>query len=172
MLTPAVTARDHIQGAMDAEVVLVEYGDYQCPYCGAAYPIVKQLQKRMKDKMSFVFRNFPLASAHPHAEHAAEAAEAAAGQGKFWEMHDVLYENQEALEDENLLKYATAVGLDLRRFKRDLTEQVYAPRVREDFRTGVRSGVNGTPSFFINGERYNGPYDFKSLLAAIASVAV
>ena len=171
MLTPPVTARDHIQGSPDASVILVEYGDYQCPYCGAAYPIVKELQKRMKDKMSFVFRNFPLASAHPHAEKAAEAAEAAAGQGKFWQMHDALYENQDALEDENLLEYATGTGLDLRRFTRDLSEHVYAPRVREDFRSGVRSGVNGTPSFFINGERYNGSYDFKSLLAAIAAVA-
>ena len=171
MLTPPVTARDHIQGPAKAGIVLVEYGDYECPYCGEAYPIVKELQRRLAGQLRFSFRNFPLANAHPHAEHAAEAAEAAGAQGLFWEMHDVLYENQQALEDENLLEYASALGLDLPRFTRDLSEHVYAPKVREDFRSGVRSGVNGTPSFFINGVRYNGPYDLQSLLSALAAVA-
>src|ERR1700676_2271051 len=170
MLTPPVTARDHIQGPLNASVVLVEYGDYECPYCGAAYPVVKEIQRRLADQLCFAFRNFPLATAHPHAENAAEAAEAAGGQGMFWEMHDVLYENQEALEDENLLEYASALGLDLRRFTSDISEHVYAPRVREDFRSGVRSGVNGTPTFFINGARYNGPFDFESLFTALVSV--
>jgi protein-disulfide isomerase len=167
MLTPPVSARDHIQGLADAAIVLVEYGDYECPYCGAAYPVVKELQHRMKNKLALVFRNFPLANAHPHAEFAAEAAEAAAAQGKFWEMHDMLYENQEALDPENLVEYATALGLDIPRFTREMNEHVYASRVKEDFRSGVRSGVNGTPTFFINGERYNGPYDVRSMLAAI-----
>lgn len=167
MLTPPVSARDHIQGLPDADIVLLEYGDYECPYCGAAYPVVKELQHRMKNKLALVFRNFPLANAHPHAETAAEAAEAAAAQDKFWEMHDMLYENQEALDPENLVEYATALGLDIPRFTREMNEHVYASRVKEDFRSGVRSGVNGTPTFFINGERYNGPYDVRSMLAAI-----
>jgi protein-disulfide isomerase len=167
MLTPPLSAHDHIQGPADADIILVEYGDYECPYCGAAYPVVKELQKRMKGKMRFAFRNFPLANAHPHAELAAEAAEAAAAQGKFWEMHDRLYENQQALEPEDLAQYASALGLELPRFTREMNEHVYAPKVREDFRGGVRSGVNGTPSFFINGTLYVGPYDVRSLLAAL-----
>ena len=171
MLTPPLSARDHIQGSPEASIVLVEYGDYECPYCGEAYPVVKELQQRLKGKMSFVFRNFPLANAHPHAEFAAEAAEAAAGQGKFWEMHDVLYENQQALEPENLLEYGSALGLEMPRFTKEMNEHVYAPRVREDFRSGVRSGVNGTPTFFINGVRYNGSYDLRSMLTALKEAA-
>jgi len=171
MLTPSITARDHIQGPSSARIVLVEYGDYECPYCGEAYGVIKELQQRLGDQLCFVFRNFPLATAHPHAEAAAEAAEAAAGQGKFWEMHDILYENQAALEDEDLVRYATSVGLSLPRFTRDINQHVHAPRVREDFRSGVRSGVNGTPSFFISGTRHNGPYDFRSLFAALNEAA-
>ncbi len=167
MLTPPLSAHDHVQGAPDADIVLVEYGDYECPYCGAAYPVVKELQNRLHGKMSFAFRNFPLANAHPHAEFAAETAEAAAAQGKFWEMHDMLYEHQDALEPENLIEYATTLGLDLSRFTKDVNEHVYAARVREDFRSGVRSGVNGTPSFFINGVLYNGSYDVHSILTAL-----
>ncbi len=167
MLTPPLSARDHIEGAADSGLVLLEYGDYECPYCGAAYPVVKELQKRMKGKMAFTFRNFPLANAHPHAELAAEAAEAAAAQGKFWEMHDMLYENQDALDPENLVEYATSLGIDVARFTREVNEHVYAPRVREDFHSGVRSGVNGTPSFFINGVLYAGQYDVRSMLAAL-----
>lgn len=167
MLNPPLSAHDHIQGSPDADIVLVEYGDYECPYCGAAYPVVKELQKRLGHKLSFAFRNFPLANAHPHAEFAAEAAEAAAAQGKFWEMHDLLYEHQDALEPENLIEYATTLGLDLHRFTKEINEHVYATRVREDFRSGVRSGVNGTPTFFINGERYNGSYDVRSMLQAL-----
>jgi protein-disulfide isomerase len=167
MLTPPLSAHDHIQGSPDTGIVLLEYGDYECPYCGAAYPVVKELQKRMKGKMAFAFRNFPLANAHPHAELAAEAAEAAAAQGKFWEMHDALYENQAALEPENLEQYAAAVGLDLRRFTKEMNEHVYTSKVKDDFRSGVRSGVNGTPSFFINGVLYNGSYDVHSILTAL-----
>ena len=116
------------------------------------------------------FRNFPLAEAHPHAEHAAEAAEAAGAQGKFWEMHDLLYENQDALEDEDLVRYAKALRLDVPRFIKEMEEHSYAERVRADFSSGVRSGVNGTPTFFINGARHDGPFDLASLLAAIEEV--
>jgi protein-disulfide isomerase len=166
-LKPPVGANDHIQGPAKAPVTLVEYGDYQCPYCGEAYPIVKALQKRLGDKVRFVFRNFPLGEMHPHAEHAAEAAEAAGAQGKFWEMHDLLYENQDALDDEDLAKYARALHLDVPRFVKEMAGQAYTERVRGDFRSGVRNGVNGTPSFFINGARHDGPFDLASLLAAI-----
>jgi protein-disulfide isomerase len=166
-LKPPVGANDHVQGSAKAPVTLVEYGDYECPYCGEAYSVVKALQERLGDQMRFVFRNFPLAQAHPHAEHAAEAAEAAAAQGKFWEMHDMLYENQDALEDEDLVRYARALHLDVPRFVKEMEAGTYTERVREDFRSGVRSGVNGTPSFFINGARHDGGYDLASLLAAI-----
>ena len=170
-LKPPVGPHDHVQGPAEAPVTLVEYGDYECPYCGEAYPVVKALQKRLGDQMRFVFRNFPLAQAHPHAEHAAEAAEAAGAQGKFWEMHDLLYENQDALEDEDLVRYARALHLDVPRFVKEMESGAYLERVREDFRSGVRSGVNGTPSFFINGARHDGPFDLGSLLAAIEEAA-
>jgi protein-disulfide isomerase len=166
-LKPSVSERDHVQGPARGPVTLVEYGDYECPYCGQAYPIVKELQKRLGSQLRFVFRNFPLKEAHPHAEIAAEAAEAASAQGRFWEMHDLLYENQQALEDEDLVQYAGSLGLDVKVFARDLKEHTYAPRVREDFMSGVRSGVNGTPTFFINGTRHDGSYDFATMLAAI-----
>jgi len=163
--------RDHIQGPADAALTLVEYGDYECPYCGAAYPIVKELQARMGDRLRFVFRNFPISTSHPHAEQAAEAAEAAAAQSRFWEMHDLLYENQRRLRDEDLHAYAEQLGIDVERFDKDLAEQVHAPRVREDFMSGVRSGVNGTPSFYVNGARHDDSYDFETLLAALERAA-
>jgi protein-disulfide isomerase len=166
-LKPPVGANDHVQGPAKAPVTLVEYGDYECPYCGEAYPVVKALQERLGDQLRLVFRNFPLGEAHPHAEHAAEAAEAAAAQGKFWEMHDLLYDNQNALEDEDLARYAKALKLDMPRFIKEMEGQQYTEKVREDFRSGVRSGVNGTPTFFINGSRHDGPFDLASLLAAI-----
>ena len=163
--------RDHIQGPADAAVTLVEYGDYECPYCGAAYPIVKELQARMGDRLRFVFRNFPISTSHPHAEQAAEAAEAGAAQGRFWEMHDLLYENQTHLRDQDLHAYAEQLGIDVVRFDKDLAEHVHAPRVREDFMSGVRSGVNGTPSFYVNGARHDDSYDFETLLAALERAA-
>jgi protein-disulfide isomerase len=168
---PVSDDRDHIQGPPDAAVTLLEYGDYECPYCGAAYPIVKELQARMGERLRFAFRNFPITTSHPHAEHAAEAAEAAAGQGKFWEMHDTLYENQRQLGDSHLRSYAEAVGLDVQRFDSELDEHVHAPRVREDFMSGVRSGVNGTPGFYINGVRHDDSYDTDTLLAALERAA-
>ena len=164
--------RDHIQGPADAAVTLVEYGDYECPYCGAAYPIVKELQARMGDRLRFVFRNFPITTSHPHAEQAAEAAEAGAAQGRFWEMHDLLYENQTQLRDQDLHGYAEQLGIDVERFDKDLAEHVHAPRVREDFMSGVRSGVNGTPSFYVNGARHDDSYDFETLLDALERAAM
>jgi len=166
-LRPPVGERDHRRGPVTAQVTLVEYGDYECPYCGRAYPIVKEIQRRLGDRLRFVFRNFPLTQSHPHAEHAAEAAEAAAGQGKFWEMHDYLFEHQGALDDAHLVQYAVALNLDQERFKREMAEHVYSSRVREDFLSGVRSGVNGTPTFFINGVRHDDAYELETLLAAI-----
>jgi protein-disulfide isomerase len=157
-LTPPVTEADHTAGADDAPVTLVEYGDYECPYCGMAHPVVKRAQRELKNRLRFVFRNFPLAEAHPHARVAAQAAEAAAAQGKFWEMHDMVFEHQAALEVEDLVSYAKALGLDTQRFALDLAEGTHAKRVRDDFRSGVKSGVNGTPTFFINGARYDGSW--------------
>jgi protein-disulfide isomerase len=157
-LTPPVSDRDHINGPDDAPVTLVEYGDYECPYCGMAYPVVKSAQRALGDQLRFVFRNFPLAEAHPHARIAAQAAEAAGAQGKFWEMHDMLFEHQKALETEELASYADSLGLDSVRFLRELQAGVHEKRVREDFRSGVRSGVNGTPTFFVNGSRYDGDW--------------
>jgi protein-disulfide isomerase len=171
LTAPVDDARDHVQGPADAPATLVQYGDYECPYCGAAYPIVKEVQARMGERMRFVFRNFPIATSHPHAEQAAEAAEAAAVQGKFWEMHDLLYENQARLGDEDLREYAAKLELDVARFDRDLAEHVHAPRVREDFMSGVRSGVNGTPTFYVNGARHDDPYDAETLVAALDDAA-
>lgn len=163
-----VSERDHIQGPATAPVTLVEYGDYQCPYCGQAYPIVKALQRTLGDQLRFVFRNFPLAEIHPHAEGAAEAAEAAGAQGKFWEMHDLLFEHQGALDGPDLVQYARQLGLDLARFERDLTEHRFASRVHEDILSGARSGVNGTPTFYVNGRRHDASYDLDTLLQAIS----
>src|SRR5262249_53309595 len=148
--------RDHIQGPIDAPFLLLEYGDYECPFCGEAYPLVRAIQKRLGNRLCFAFRNFPLSNSHPHAQHAAEAAEAAGAQGRFWEMHDLLYENQDALEDEDLARYAAALRLDVERFMSEVLSGAHAARVREDFRSGARHGVNGTPSFYINGVRYDG----------------
>ena len=160
---------DHLQGPTDAPVTLLEYGDYQCPACGAAYPLVKALQEQLGGQLCFAFRNFPLTNIHPYAEHAAEVAEAAGVQGSFWEMHDLLFENQEALDDEALLEYARTLGLDDTRLAREIREGDHTPRVREDFRHGVRAGVNGTPTFFISGERYDGATGLEPLLAALAA---
>ncbi|TMK38930.1 MAG: disulfide bond formation protein DsbA [Actinobacteria bacterium] len=168
---PVSEDRDHVEGPADAAVTLVEYGDYECPYSGAAYPIIKELQARMGSRLRFVFRNFPITPAHPHAEHAAQAAEAAAAQGRFWEMHDVLYENQRHLGDQDLLAYAESLGLDAERFDKELAEHVHAGRVHEDYMSGVRSGVNGTPTFYINGQRHDSSYDLEPFQAALERAA-
>ena len=170
-LTLPIGERDHILGSGDAPVTLVEYGDFECPHCGRAYPIVKQIQRRLGRRLRFVFRNFPLRESHPHSEHAAEAAEAAGAQGKFWEMHDRLFERQFALDDDYLVEYAGDLGLDAARVGRELAAGTYAPSVREDFRSGVTSGVNGTPTFFINGLRYDESWDLEPLVAALEQAA-
>ena len=167
LTNPVSDERDHIQGPPDAPVTLVEYGDYDCPYCGAAYPIVKEIQARLGDRLRFVFRNFPITTSHPHAQQAAEAAEAASAQDRFWEMHDMLYENQRHLRQQDLLVYGERVGLHVDLFTTDLAEHVHRERVHEDFMSGVRSGVNGTPTFFINGRRHDGSYETETLLGAL-----
>ena len=161
---PVSIKRDHIQGKPGAPITLVEYGDYECPYCGQAYLILKQVQRQLKDKLRFIFRNFPLTQVHPHAQQTAEAAEAAGVQKKFWDMHDLLYENQQALDYYHLVEYATMLDLNIERFNNDLFSHVYAGRIHEDFISGVRSGVNGTPTFFINGVRYNDSWEYETLL--------
>jgi protein-disulfide isomerase len=158
-------------GPPNAPVTLVEYGDFECPHCGRAYPIVKAVQRTLGDDLLFAYRHFPLARVHPHAEHAAEIAEAAGEYGKFWEMHDLLFENQTALEDEDLIAYAEALGINPAWAAAALTEGRFQDKVREDFASGVRSGVNGTPTFFINGVRYDGSWDAGSLLEALAVAA-
>ena len=159
--------RDHISGSADGLIRLLEYGDYECPFCAEVQPIVKEIQRRLGDDLLFGFRNFPLTNIHPHSEHAAEAAEAAGTQKNFWGMHDTLFENQGSLDDDDLAEYAAELGLDETRLIREVTSSVYAPRIREDFKSGVRGGVNGTPTFFINGERYDGALDLKHLLNAL-----
>jgi protein-disulfide isomerase len=166
-LTPPVSDEDHAIGRPDAPITLVEHGDFECPYCGRAHPIVKEVQRQFGDQLRFVFRHFPLTQIHPHAEQAAEAAEAAGAQGAFWEMHDELFEHQDALGDAHLAGYASSLGLDVERFANELTEGLYTPIVRQHFLNGVRSGVNGTPTFFINGIRHDDAWDFPTLTAAI-----
>jgi protein-disulfide isomerase len=170
-LTLPVSARDHIRGPATAPVTLVEYGDYQCPYCGEANSIIEEIQRRLGSGLRFVFRNFPLTEVHPYAEHAAEVAEAADAYGKFWEMHDALYAHQDALDDHHLAAYGASLGVAPAEIHKALSGHAYMDRIREDFLSGVRSGVNGTPTFFVNGMRHDGSFDFDSLLAAIAAAA-
>lgn len=164
--------RDQVRGAPTATVTLVEYGDFECPHCRAAHIVLDNLFARLGgDRFRLVFRHFPLTQIHPRSESAAEAAQAAAAQGRFWEMHDLLFDNQDALEDDDLVGYASALGLDVELFGVELVQGTHQPRVREDFLGGVRSGVNGTPTFFINGRRHDGPWDEDSLAAAIVTVS-
>lgn len=163
--------RDHVQGATDAPILLLEYGDYECPFCGEVQPIVREIQRRLGDDLCFAFRHFPLTNVHPHAEHAAEAAEAAGKQGNFWAMHETLFANQQALDDESLAEYAAALGLDDERLINEVISGAYAERIREDFKNGVRAGVNGTPCFFINGQRYDGSRALEPFLAALSRPA-
>jgi protein-disulfide isomerase len=164
-LSVPVGADDHVEGPKDAKLTLLEYGDYQCPYCGQAFPIVEQLRAEFADSLQFVFRNFPLADVHPHAEAAAEVAEAAALQGKFWEMHDTLYRNQRQLDESALLRYASDVGADVDRLKSDIASGAPRARVEGDFESAIRSGANGTPTFFINGARYDGSWAYEPFAA-------
>jgi Na+:H+ antiporter, NhaA family len=165
---PVDPARDHVRGGADAPVTLVEYGDFQCPYCGEAYPVVNELVERFGDQLRLVFRHMPLADLHPRAPFAAEAAEAAGAQGRFWEMHDRLFEHQHELSDEELRAHAAAVGVeDGARFDAELRDGIHAARVEEDLQSGSRSGVPSTPRFFVNGVIHLGSASYAELLEAI-----
>jgi protein-disulfide isomerase len=166
-LTPPVNKKDHIQGSPNALIELVEFGDYQCPHCGTAYPIIKEIQKALGKKLKFIFRNFPLSEAHPYALPAAIAAEAAGKQNQFWEMHDIIYENQLALSEVAFFKFAKVLGLNIPAFEKDRQDESLVKKIEADFESGIKSGVNGTPSFFINGYKYEGSYDFESLFQGI-----
>lgn len=166
-LTVPVSKHDHIRGRIDAPMTLVEYGDYECPYCSAACPLTEALIDTLGDDLCFTYRHFPMVTMHPHAGRAAEAAEAAGAQKRFWEMHAMLFQNQDALEDEDLVRYAASLQLSMKRFTEDLSTNAYAGKVRDNFRSGIQSGVNGTPSFFVNGVRYDGPRDLESMIAAL-----
>jgi len=171
VLSIPVTKNDHFQGPFDAPVTLVEYGDYECPHCGRAYPIVKEVQKKMGARLRFVFRNFPLTNAHPNAELAAESAEAAGSQGKFWEMHDLLYENQETLGGELVQSLAKDLNLNLKKFVDDIETRKFKEHVKKDFMGGVKSGVNGTPGFFIKDVRYDDSWDPDTLSSILEAAA-
>jgi len=162
-----VTQHDHVIGPENAEVTLVEYGDYECPHCGLAHPVVKLLCASFSKRLRFVFRHFPLSQVHPNAEPAAESAEYAGAHGQFWEMHDGIYENQDRLGLPLLFALAAALGLSESGLRNALVTGDFKPKVRSDFLGGVRSGVNGTPAFFINGERHDGTYALEDLSAAI-----
>ena len=171
MLTPPIGPGDHTLGPPDAPVTLVEYGDYECPYCGRAAPIVESVRERLGDKLLFAYRDFPLTQIHPHAEDAAEMSEAAGAQGRFWPMHHTLFQRQDALDPNHLVMYAALIGVDADWAASALQTHTFAPLVREDFLSGVRSGVNGTPTFFINGVRYDGSWEEPLLLEALQRAA-
>jgi protein-disulfide isomerase len=164
MLRPPVNEKDHATGPDNAPVTLVEYGDYQCPHCGHAYPIIKQIQEELGNDLNFVFRNFPLSESHPQAFIAAVATEAAARQDAFWPMHDVVFENQRRLNYTSLLEYASSINADKEQLATDMESEELKQKVEDDFESGIVSGVNGTPTFFVNGKRYNGAIDDDDLL--------
>ena len=166
-LNPDVSENDHADGPANAAVTLVEFGDFECSHCGEAHLIVKEIQRRLKGKLRFVFRNFPLTHTHQHALPAAEAAEAAAAQGKFWQMHDALFEHQRRLGDRQLVRYAAMIGLNGARFAADMETHAHQGRVQEHVDSGLSSGVHATPTFFINGVRYDQSWDVDSLTAAL-----
>jgi protein-disulfide isomerase len=158
---------DHIIGPEDAKYTLVEYGDYECPDCGRLYLILRDLQKDFPDRLRVVYRHYPRSGAHPHAQEAAEAAEAAAAQGKFWEMHGLLFEHQNALDTRNLIRYAGELSLDVERFRQELKKHIYGEQVRGDFIAGVQNGVYGTPGLFMNGVRYDQAWDRETLIRVL-----
>lgn len=170
-LIPPIGPRDHTIGPADARVSLVEYGDFECPHCGRAAPILEAVQRELGDLLQFAFREFPLTQIHPHAADAAEMAEAAGSRSLFWPMHHALFTHQAALDPKHLVGYAAGIGLDPEWAATALLTHTFAPRVREDFLSGVRSGVNGTPTFFINGARYDGSWEEAALLAALEVAA-
>jgi protein-disulfide isomerase len=169
-LVDPVAPDDHAQGPPEAPVTLLEYGDYECPYCLRAFPLIKRLREELGDRLRFVFRHFPQNSVHPHASVAAQAAEAAGAQGKFWEMHDMLFEHQDELAETDLGRYALKLGLEVYRFQSDLSSERFASKVRDDHESGVRSAVKKTPTLFINGQRYTEPLDYDALLAAVRAL--
>jgi len=164
-----VNEKDHMRGPKNAPIVIVEYGDYQCPHCARAFPIVEQLQKSLGDNLLFVYRHFPIAESHPDAPNAARAAEASGRQGRFWEMHSLLFENQSSLDSDSLVGYAESLDLDMKRWLLDMDSDAIEDKVEEDFKSGVRSGANGTPTFFVNGSRYDGDWSFEPFLEAVSS---
>jgi protein-disulfide isomerase len=166
-----VSERDHIQGPATAAVTLVQYGDYECPYTRRSTWVVQAIQQQLGEQLRFIYRNFPLTEIHPHALHAALAAEAAAAQGKFWEMHDSIFHHQHALEDADLAEFAEAVGLDLQQYTRDMAERRALARIEEDVEGGERSGVQGTPTFFINDVMYRGSWEQDALLPALQAAS-
>src|SRR5213083_853289 len=166
-LVVPVSERDDHQGPAPAPVTLVQYGDYECPCTRQSTNVVRAIQQQLGDQLRFVFRNFPLTEIHPHALHATFAAEAAAAQGKFWQMHDYIFHHQHTLEDSDLEQFAEAVGMDMQQFARDMAERPYISRIEEDLQSGIRSGVRGTPTFFINGVLYRGSWEQEALLAAL-----
>jgi protein-disulfide isomerase len=170
-LKPPLSARDHLRGNVQAPVQLVEFGDFECPYCGRAFSVVQALERALGDGLLVAFRHFPL-TVHPHALLAAEAAEAAGAQGRFWEMHDLLFQHQESLELPDLVDYAQSLALDAARFADDLRRHRHGGRIKADLRSGALSGVNGTPTFYINGVRHDAGYDFDSLYAALTGAGV
>ena len=167
MLTLPVSSRDHSAGPDAAPLMLVEYGDYQCPYCRKAFPIVKELQRQLGTQLRFVFRNFPLTQIHPQAQHAAEAAEAAAAQGRFWEMYELLLQPSSSLDLDSLVSHARDLSLDIDRFRREVTGRAYAAKIDSDVREGVKNGVNATPKFYVDGERIDGKFPLEGLEDAI-----
>ena len=170
-LTPPISAEDHVDGPDRAELELVMYGDFQCPYCTAAFPIVTRIRDQLAGRLLFAFRHFPLRQIHPDAERAAQGAEAAAAPGAFWQMHDRMYESRGALGREDLIHYAEELGLDVERFTTELDSEVHAPRVQRDVDSGLASGVTGTPGFFVGGRQHTGSFDAASLRAALEATA-
>ena len=170
LVVPVDPARDHVRGPGKAPVTIVEYGDFECPYCGQAEPVVRELLRDFGD-LRYVWRHLPLNDVHPHAQLAAEAAEAAARQGKFWEMRDLLFDHQGALTSRDLIRYAESLGLDTGKFAADLRKHTGAAHVSEDVDSADLSGVSGTPTFFVNGKRHYGAYDIETLTKAVKLAA-
>lgn len=165
-----VNKNDHVMGPADAPIELIEYADYQCPYCKKAYYIVKDIQQRLGDNVRFVFRNFPLTDLHPQALHAAIAAEIAASHGKFWEMHDLLFEHQNTLDDYHLLEYAKRVGINSVEFETDFSKDRFYQKVKDDYDSGIENDVEGTPTFFVNGEVFDGNWMTSDFIEYLESI--
>ena len=171
VLKPPFNKTDHYKGSLKSIIQLLEYGDFQCPHCAAAHPMLKKIEKTFTPGILFIFRHFPLSESHPYAQIAAIASEAAALQGNFWEMFDLIFENQYRLNKETLLDLAQKLHFNVKKFQNDLNDPALAEKVESDFESGILSGVNGTPSFYINNQKYNGPYTYESLTLALEKAA-